>query len=309
MSWMVRIWIFHPSCGRKSKLFPSMQSSLEIPGHVTLFADVDGLPKVLVETPWSKAEVYLHGAHVTGFQKKEEQPLLFLSRDSAFAPQKAIRGGVPIIFPWFGGRENKPAHGFARTSEWHLQRTKLLTDQSVSLHFCLPEVEGFEVEYLVVIGEALTMELSIRNTSSLPATFENCLHTYLQVSSIHDISISGLAATRYLNKLNNLQALEISPSLHITGEVDRIYSDTTTTVEIHDPCFNRTIQIEKSGSNSTVVWNPWIEKSKAMPDFGDDEYQQMVCIESGNITPNQITLPAGEHTILKVELRSQKVPS
>jgi glucose-6-phosphate 1-epimerase len=281
-----------------------MQSALEIPGHLTLVTHPGGLPQVLVKTPWSTAEVYLHGAHVTGFQKNTEPPLLFLSRYSEFTPQKAIRGGVPIIFPWFGGRENKPAHGFARTSEWHLQRTKLLTDHSVSLHFCLPEVEGFEVEYLVAIGEALTMELSIRNTSSLPATFENCLHTYLQVSSVHDILISGLTATRYLDKLSNLELLETAPSFPIIAEVDRIYSDTTTTVEIHDPGFNRTINIGKSGSHSTVVWNPWIAKSKTMPDFGDDEYQQMVCVESGNITSHEITLLPGEVTVLKVVISS-----
>jgi glucose-6-phosphate 1-epimerase len=286
-----------------------MQSPLEIAGHVTLVSPHGGLSKVLVETKWSNAEVYLHGAHITGFQKKDEPPLLFLSRFSEFIPQKAIRGGVPIIFPWFGGRENKPAHGFARTSEWHLLQTKLLPDHSVSLHFGLPEVEGFEIEYLIVVGETLTMELSIKNTSNLHTVFENCLHTYLQVSSIDAISISGLAATRYVDKLNNHQILEISPSLHINEEVDRIYLDTTTTVEIPDPGFNRTIQIEKSGSNSTVVWNPWIEKSKAMPDFGDEEYQQMVCIESGNITPNQITLPPGERAVLKVGLSSRKLLS
>src|SRR6478735_4096698 len=114
----------------------------EIPGHVTLATGNGGLPKILIETAWSSAEIYLHGAHVTRFQKKGEAPLLFMSDASEFMADKPIRGGVPLIFPWFGAREGFPAHGFARRTTWELRETRLLDDGSVRLRLVLPGAES-----------------------------------------------------------------------------------------------------------------------------------------------------------------------
>lgn len=285
----------------------SRPNPLEIPGHVTLADGNGGLRKVVVETPWSSAEIYQHGAHVTGFQKKGEEPLLFMSRSSEFAPGKAIRGGVPIIFPWFGGRDGLPAHGFARTTEWELEETSLLPDGSVTLRFRMPAAADSEVEYLVTVGEALAMELTVRNMGDKDTSFENCLHTYFQISKIGAVAITGLSETGYLDQLKNTDVQETSPAIHIAEEVDRIYFDTAATVEIEDPGFGRRIRVEKSGSLSTVVWNPWIEKSRRMPDFGDEEYLRMVCVESGNVRKNRLTLPPGERAVLRVRLSSGKL--
>ena len=134
--------------------------------------------------------------------------------------------------------------------------------------------------------------------------FENCLHTYFPVHAIDAISITGLSGSRYFDKLKDADALETSPSIGFSGEVDRVYFDTTAVVEIEDPGFGRTIRIEKSSSHSTVVWNPWINKSKAMADFGDQDYLQMVCVESGNIAENRLTLPRDECAVLGVEVSS-----
>jgi len=282
---------------------------LEIPGHVSLLKDGNGMFKAVVETTSSHAEIYFHGAHVTRFQKKGEKPLLFLSRESHFSPDKPIRGGVPIIFPWFGHSEGLPAHGYARTVAWDLRETALLPDGAVTLRFKLPQLGKFDVQYLVTISEMLSLELVICNSGDIASTFENCLHTYFQTSSIDAISITGLTNTGYINKLTDSRNLETTPCLHFDGEMDRIYFDTTTTVEIHDPGFKRKIRIEKSGSNSTVVWNPWIEKSKRMTDLGDDEYLRMVCVESGNVAKNKVTLPPGSCALLKVHISSESLPS
>ena len=279
----------------------------EIPGHVSLVEGKGGLVKVVIHTATSEAEIYLHGAHVTYFQKKGEEPLLFTSAASEFASEKPIRGGVPVIFPWFGPREGLAAHGFARTVEWNLSETSLLPDGVVSLRFSLPAVEFYDVEFRVTVGEQLTMELVVMNTGARDTIFETCFHTYFQISAIDAISITGLQNSGYFDKVNNAGSLEVSPSIRIGSEVDRVYFDTVATVEILDPGFARKIRIEKSGSNSTVVWNPWIEKSKRMPDFGDDEYLQMVCVESGNVAKNQITLPPGKRTALKVVVSSEKM--
>lgn len=281
----------------------------EIPGHVTLARGEGGLPKAVVETAWSTAEIYLHGAHVTGFQKKSEPPLLFVSAASEFAPGKPIRGGVPVIFPWFGAREGSPAHGSARITAWELKETALLPNGAVELRFSLPGAEGCHVELLVTVAESLTMELAITNTSHRNFTFETCLHTYFQISRIDAISITGLEGTNYQDKVAGTTETETAAAIRIAGEVDRVYFDTTATTEIEDPGYGRMIRIAKSGSNSTVVWNPWIEKSKRMPDFGDDEYPQMVCVESGNVGKNQTTLPPGGHAVMKVEISSGPLPS
>ncbi len=277
----------------------------EIPEAVKFVKGNGGMPKVLIETPWSTAEIYLNGAHVTRFQKKGGAPLLFLSDASEFVTGKPIRGGVPIIFPWFGPREGLPSHGFARTVEWEFTTQTLHTDGSISAHFQLPVIEFFEVEYVVTVGETLTMELKVRNTADRDAVFETCLHTYFQIGSIDTVSITGLSGCGYYDKVLQGDFQEIGDSIKISSEVDRVYSDTTATVEIIDPTLNRKIRVAKSGSQSTVVWNPWIEKSKSMADFGDDEYLQMVCAESGNVGTNKITLPSGQTTSLKVEVSSE----
>lgn len=288
----------------------SMAKSMEIPGSVT-FMDGNGeLPKIEIHTRWSDAEIYLHGAHITQFQRKNEPPLLFVSRCSRFNNSAPIRGGIPIIFPWFGAREGQPQHGFARTKEWELKQIVPQPTGEIILKFCLPEVPEaallpkFSAEYLVTIGETLAAELLITNASpDHDFTFENCLHTYFHVGDIAAVSISGLKGVEYLDKVESFaRKREAAEHIKITGETDRIYLDTKSTVEIHDSRLRRRIIVEKSGSNSTVVWNPWINKSGQMPDFGNDEYHQMVCVESCNVAENKITLPAGKSASLKINL-------
>jgi glucose-6-phosphate 1-epimerase len=278
-------------------------SQFEIPGRVEIVQEKNGLMKVEATTAdWTKAEVYLHGAQVTSFQRKGEPPLLFLSASSQFAPGKAIRGGVPIIFPWFGDREGKPAHGFARTTEWELAKTSAGPTGGVKLQFRLPK-SAFEgrVEYTVTVTDKLAMELTVTNTSAKTATFENCLHAYFLVGDIGAVTVKGLNCREYLDKAAGFaRKRDTDEMFKIASEVDRIYVNAAGPVEIHDGKLRRVIRVEKSGSASTVVWNPWAEKSKGLSDFGRDDYQRMICVESGNIGENQITLKPGETSSLKV---------
>ena len=273
-----------------------------IPDHATLLEGNGGLPKIDIETIWSTAEIYLHGAHVTQFQKKGEAPLLFLSELSNFAAGMPIRGGIPVIFPWFGPREGSPVHGYARTSEWKLTASTLSAQGEVTLSFLLPPQDQLEVELIVRVGQALTLEMSVTNRGPNEATFENCLHTYFQISAIDSISIHGLAGTSYFDKVTPGTFIESNEAITIASEVDRVYLATTATVEIRDLKLGRQIRIAKSGSDSTVVWNPWIVKAQAMPDFGDAEYLQMLCVESGNVTSSQVTLAPGEKSVMKIEI-------
>ena len=278
-------------------------------GRVTFLEGHGDLPKLEIVTPWSAAEIYLHGAHVTHFQKRGEPPLLFMSQCSRFQLDAPIRGGIPVIFPWFGKPADKPGqHGFARVRNWQLKELVSPADGSVTVRLRLPycaELPACAVEYSITVSQALDAELIVTNKSENELVFEDCLHTYFAVGEIGAVKITGLHGTGYLDQLENFaRKTEKSEALTISSEVDRIYLDAPQTVEIHDTSLSRTIRVEKAGSASTVVWNPWMAKAKALQDFGDEEYKQMVCVESGNVAENKIKLPPGETARLKVQLSS-----
>ena len=286
------------------------QKTLEIPGRV-LFSEGNGdLPKLQINTAWSTAEIYLHGAHITNFQKKDEAPVLFLSQLSRFSEGIPIRGGIPIIFPWFGSREGESAHGFARIQTWDLREVSQASTGEVILRLTLPDSPSaalfpkFTADYWVTVGKTLTAHLVIANVSSgQDFTFENCLHSYFHVGDIAAASITGLKGVDYLDKTENFaRKTERAEHIKISQETDRIYLDTAGLTEIHDSKLGRRIRIEKSGSLSTVVWNPWVDKAEQMPDFGGEEFHQMVCVESGNVADDRLTLPAGKSAALKVEI-------
>jgi glucose-6-phosphate 1-epimerase len=286
------------------------QKTLEIPGRV-LFSEGNGdLARLQITTAWSNAEVYLHGAQITHFERKMEPPVLFMSQLSRFNEGIPIRGGIPIIFPWFGPREGQAAHGFARTQTWELREVAQSPAGGVSLRLSLPDspsaalLQKFSADYSITIGKTLTAELIVANLSPhQDFTFENCLHSYFAVGDINAISVTGLKGVDYLDQTQNFaRKTERAEHIKISQETDRIYLDTTAPVEIHDSNLRRRIRIEKSGSLSTVVWNPWVDKAEQMPDFGGDEFQKMVCVESGNVAENRVTLPAGKTAALKVEI-------
>jgi glucose-6-phosphate 1-epimerase len=282
--------------------------SVEIPGRVKFSTGHGGLPKVTIKSDWSTAEIYLHGAHVTHFQKNDASSVLFMSEKSRFQHDSPIRGGIPIILPWFGNREGHAAHGFARLQDWELTKTTEAKGV-VTAHFTMPqcaaaaEFPSFSVEYIVTVAQSLVCELRITNKSQQNFTFEDCLHTYFQVGDINQISVTGLKGAEYLDQMEGFaRKTETNDQIKIICETDRIYLNTKSTVEILDSKLKRKIRVAKSGSRSTVLWNPWIDKSRRMPDFGDEEFHNMVCVESCNVAENKRTLRAGETSSLKIDI-------
>jgi glucose-6-phosphate 1-epimerase len=286
-----------------------------IPGSVDISAGNGGLPLVTVTTPVSTAEVYLHGAHVTRFGRNGEKPLLFVSSKSHFAPGKAIRGGVPLIFPWFGPNAadpSLPAHGFARTRAWELASTARDADGSVTLRLTLAPDAGsrklwpheFLLTLAVTVGASLRMALEVRNTGDQPFRFEEAFHTYLAVSDVQRVQIDGLAGRAYLDKTDaGARKVQKESPFGITGETDRLYLDTPDTVLITDPAGSpaggpRVVVVSKENAGSTVVWNPWIAKAIAMSDFGDQEWPEMLCIETANAASNAVTLGPGQSHVM-----------
>jgi glucose-6-phosphate 1-epimerase len=292
------------------------QGPLGIDGIICLERGRGGLRRVVVITDAAAGEVYLHGAHVTHYQPRSvEHPVLFLSSESRFEPGEPIRGGVPICFPWFGpkaGDANAPMHGFARTREWSLVSTKRIDDRSAAVTLELRSDDetrrqwphDFVARYMVTVGPVLEMALEVTNTSrGGPFTFQEALHTYFSVADARQVSISGLQNTRYFDKVAEAEETQGAEPIRFTGETDRVYQDTTTNCVIDDPVWRRRLITEKAGSRTTVVWNPWIEKAKQLPDFGDEEWRSMACVETANAGSTPVVLNPGESHVIRAIVR------
>jgi glucose-6-phosphate 1-epimerase len=292
----------------------TLNDSFEIPGALTFTEGNGGLLRASITTPACTAEVYLHGAHLTAWQPAGQQPVIFVSEKSAFAEDKAIRGGVPVIFPWFGARTATPAsprvdgpsHGFARTSQWdvafaaiagddlHLTLTLGPNEASRSLGY-----DHFKVAFELIFGRELRMRLTIANQGTEPLYFEEALHTYFAVGDAEKIAISGLHNAEYLDKTDSFKRKTLSdPVIHLTGETDRLFLNTATAVTLDDAGLDRRITVAKSNSLSTIVWNPWAAASAKLADMTPENWRHMACIETANANENLIALaPAQAHTM------------
>lgn len=272
-----------------------------------------GLDAIRITHPRAAGLIYLHGAHVASWQPAGQGEVLFMSAKSWFENAKPIRGGVPICFPWFGPKADNPAapaHGTVRLRAWDVETitqdaagvTVMLVTHSTPADAALFP-HPFTLRHRVRFGDALRMELLITNTGPAPAKFEMALHTYFAVADIHQVRIEGLDGVEYLDKVDGGKRQRQSGPIRFTGETDRPYQNTTGTVTIADG--PRRITIEKSGSRTTVVWNPWINKAKAMSDFGDEEWPNMVCVETANVGANALELaPGAAHTMAAVIRRA-----
>ena len=288
---------------------------MKLPGTIRIEPGHGGLRRVVIGTAQADAEIYLHGAHVTQFQPRGQKPVLFMSGKSWFEDGKPIRGGVPVCFPWFGPRQDGktgPAHGFARLLEWDLIGAQETRDGAVEINLrfasdAAPRKKwdsGFEVNYRVTVGTALGMELRVRNPSNQPMRFEEALHTYLAVGDVRQVRIEGLAGTSYSDRVGTPHTeTEGAAPIRIVAETDRIYMDTQATCVVHDPGRQRRLVVEKTGSDTTVLWNPWIAKAQAMPDFGDDEWPAMLCIETCNVREHAVTLAPGQSHAMGAVIR------
>ena len=283
----------------------------DLPTGITLDQGHGGLPRLSVATVPCTAEVYLHGAHLCRWQPRgQAQPVLWMSRASRFEAGAPIRGGVPICFPWFGpkaGDPSVPVHGVARISPWTLVRAEVEPDGTAVIVLSLASnaapqpaaPQAFTLTFTARLGESLSMALTAANTGQTPLTFEEALHTYFAVSDVRRVSVDGLAGATFIDKTDaGARKTQDAAPIAIVAETDRLYLNTSAPVTLADPGFGRRIIVSKTGSLASVVWNPWVAKSRAMPDFGDDEWPGMICIETANAADHAITLqPGGAHTM------------
>ncbi len=288
-----------------------------LPSGVRLEVGQGGLERLTIQTAAASAHVYLLGAHVTHYQPVGQDDVLWMSRQSQFSVGKPIRGGVPICFPWFAvhaSDPSKPSHGVVRQALWTLESCQASRDQVVATLVKSDDEHSralwpcrFRLAHLVTVGPTLKMELLTTNTDAREFRFEQALHTYFGISDIRQTTVTGLENARYLSKTQgNAMRVQGDEPIRFTAQTDRLYNATDSACVIHDPGRHRRIVVEKSGSRSTVVWNPWTDKAKAMPDFGDDEWPGMLCVETANAGPDAITLAPGATHNMTATIRVEK---
>ena len=258
--------------------------------------------------------VFCHGAQLVDYTPEGRAPVLWLSRQSRFENGVAIRGGVPICFPWFGAHASdpkKPAHGFARTRPFrYLGSSLTLGTTKVSFELVADEATRalwpfeFRACLHAVLGPELVVEFEVENRDQRELDFEEALHTYFSVGDIGQVALEGLEGAGYADKVAGMSALQRESRLTFTSETDRVYQSSAP-CRVVDGARGREIVVDKSGSATTVVWNPWIEKARRMSDFGDDEYTAMLCVESANTGDARVRLAPGEKHTLRVTISSR----
>lgn len=280
----------------------TLNQQFAIAGQLKFVDAAAGVPVAEITTPHATARIAVQGAQVLEWQPAGQQPVLWVSRAAVYQPGKGVRGGVPVCWPWFGaGEAGKPAHGFVRTRMWEVRETGQGMADSVFIRLGMKDDEstralwdhGFDLELIVTVGATLKMELVTRNTGTTAFEISEGLHTYFHVGNVNQAQVLGLENTEYLDKVLDFARDTQVGAVSFSGETDRVYIDTTSDCVIDDAKLNRKIRVAKSGSTSTVVWNPWIEKEKGFADMAAGEYQEMLCVETVNAGDTRVTVAAG----------------
>jgi len=263
----------------------------------------NGLDVVELTTPASTCTIALHGAQVLGFAPRGDRDWLWVSDRAHFQVGKALRGGIPICFPWFGPHATSrdlPSHGFARTRLWRLARVGTLDGGRVRAELELASdadtmrlyPHAFAARLAVTAGDALELAFVVENPGAAPLAFEVALHTYFAVSDAGAVEVRGLGGRAYADKVAGGARREQGPEpVRFDGEVDRVY-DGGGPVTIADRAA-RSIQVETAGAGSTVVWNPGAAKARTLTDMSPEAFGDFVCIETGNVGDRRIAVPAG----------------
>jgi glucose-6-phosphate 1-epimerase len=261
----------------------------------------------------ASAAISLFGGHIVSFKPNGQEDLIWMSQKSIFDGKAAIRGGIPLCWPWFGRIAN-PAHGFARIQEWTLVEHRESNEGVVVTLGLTPNeatraIWPYEFSLLlhVAISDTLDVKLEVSNTDEKAWTFSGALHSYLNVKDIHQVKTTGMGK-EYIDKLLDSKVCQGDDVLQLTDTIDRVYTQPEEQIMVADTALNRQLIIQNSGHNSAVLWNPWSAGSQSMGDMQDDAYLTMLCVESTIHAPclsAGVTLQPGEKYDLTTRIGSQ----
>ena len=264
-----------------------------------------GFPLIEIDNGKARALISVYAGQVLSFRPAgEAEDLLFLSKQAYYQSGKAIKGGVPICWPWFGPDpegQGRPAHGFVRNRPWSLASTQQTPEGETKVVLKLVDdavtqeiwPHAFNLHIEITVGEALTLALITRNTGNRSYTITQALHTYFKVGDIEQVKVLGLAGLNYLDKVDNGLEKTQSGDVSISQEVDRVYAGVQGDLTIVDGALQRRIRIRSISSRTAIVWNPWSEVAAGMADLGDDDYRRMLCVETANAGDEVVEIPSG----------------
>lgn len=287
-----------------------LERKFGIANQVDFFTGKGGFPYIKISNEHALALISIYGGQLLSFQPQNAvQNLMFVSDNAYYQTGKAIKGGTPVCWPWFGPDptgEGRPSHGFARNRLWQVSGAEALSTGETKIILRLNDSEdtrklwpyAFELVLEITVGESLNLTLISHNLGDRPFELTQALHTYFSVGDIAQTTILGLDGTTYIDKVDEQQVKSQSGPLAIAAEVDRIYQSVPNELVIEDQAFNRRIRITSSGNRTAVVWNPWVELSAKSGDLTDDAYTQFVCVETTNAADDIVTVPvSGEHRL------------
>ncbi|WP_022966950.1 D-hexose-6-phosphate mutarotase [Denitrificimonas caeni] len=283
--------------------------------------DFSGLPGWRLRFGSAQLDICQQGGQILSyFADIEQPPLIWLSDCAEYLRGQGVRGGVPVCWPWFGDIQRNPLavqkmttvgapfHGLARTLDWQLIHSSAAKN-GVQLSLQLDASQGLSawphaaiLQLHIELGERLTIRLDNHNLCSEPLAISQALHTYFAVSDIRKVTVQGLAGCPYHETLEQWQPREQIGDLSFSGETDRVYLDVPTHLQIVDQGWQRRIHLRTQGSESAIVWNPWIAKAQMLSGFSNDAWQQMLCIENANVLADHLLLAPNQRHSLTLEL-------
>lgn len=285
-------------------------SPFHIPGILHIEESPAGYPMIRIQNEHAEASIALHGAHLTHYAPNREKAVIFTSEAAIYKQGKAIRGGIPVCWPWFGAHPDPaaglPAHGYARSQFWQIIDSEHdASGTAITLELPSPDKPGLSATLRFHVGKQLQLELTSRNQGDSEATFSEALHSYFAVGNSQSCWISGLNGAEYIDTTGKEEVIsQQSGKLRFPDEVDRIYQSSQS-LTIHDPVIDRRIIVTKSNSANTIAWNPGKEKGHALGDLLDSEIQRFVCVESGNVRQQHMTLSAGSSHTLTLNIATE----
>lgn len=272
-------------------------------GQVTFVEGKGGFPYLEVANDQATALLSLYGGQVLAFKPTgTADDLLFVSDNAYYKAGKAIKGGIPICWPWFGPDpegQGRPNHGFVRNRLWQVKATAALPSGATQIVLGCSDTDetrklwpyAFELTLEITVGRTLQLVLVSRNLSDRPCDITQALHTYFTVGDITQTTVQGLDGTTYIDKVDNGKVKPQSGPVAIAEEVDRIYQGVPAELMIEDAALNRQIRLTATGNQTAVVWNPWVELSAKSGDLTDDAYQKFICVETTNAADDVVTVP------------------
>lgn len=290
-----------------------------IPDQLSFIAGPGGLPFIQVRNAHAEAVVSVHGGQVLSFRPRGAgADVLFVSELAYYQPGKAIKGGVPVCWPWFGADPQglgRPAHGFVRNRMWSVWGTATTPAGETQLTLGLVDTpdtlaiwpHAFQLALEITVGATLRLALSTRNTGEAPFQITQALHSYFAVGDIAQTTVTGLDGCSYIDKAAGAGGAlkQQAGAVTIAAEVDRVYTGVPAALAIVDGALRRRVRIGSECSHTAVVWNPWAAIAAGMADLKDDEYQRFVCVETANAADEVVTVAPGAAHCLVAQIATE----